>query len=157
MDEHLGIGGGLEQAAAPHQCPAQDVRIGEVAVVRHREAAKLEIGVEWLHVAEDRAAGRGVAVMADRTDAGQRGDHPRIAEVVADQAKAAMRMKVAAIEGDDAGRLLAAMLQRVQAECRDGGGIRDVPDAEDTALLVELVVVGRRSHGHAVLSRSASG
>ncbi len=110
--------------------------------MRHREAAELEIGIQRLHVAEDRATRRGVAVVADRRDAGQRGDHPRVAEVVADQAQAAMRMEVAAVEADDAGQLLAAMLQRVQTECGDGRGIRDVPDAEDAALLVELVVIG---------------
>ena len=95
VDEHLGVGGGLEQAAAPDQRPPQHVRVGQVAVMRHREAAELEIGVERLHVAQDGAAGRGVAVVADRRGAGQRGDHPRVAEIVADQAQAAMRMEVA--------------------------------------------------------------
>ena len=98
VDEHLGVGGGLEQAAAAHQRAAQHVRVGQVAVVRDREAAELEIGIQRLHVAQDGVAGGGVAVVADRGAAGQRRDHPRIAEIVADQAEAAMRMEVLAVE-----------------------------------------------------------
>ena len=52
------------------------------------------------------------------------------------------RVELRAVEGDDAGRLLAAMLERVQAEGGQGGGVRMAEDAEDAALLVELVVVG---------------
>ena len=66
MDEHLGVGGGLEQAAAAHQGAAQHVGVGQVAVMRHREAAELEIGVQRLHVAQHGVAGGGVAVVADR-------------------------------------------------------------------------------------------
>ena len=148
VDEYLGIGGGLEQAAAPHEGPPQHMRVGQVAVMRNREAAELEVGVERLHVAQDGATCGGIAVVADRTGAGQRRDHSRVAKVVADQAETAMGMEMAAIEGDDAGQFLAAMLERVQAECGAGRGIGDVPDAENAALLVELVVL-RRSQGHA--------
>ena len=49
-------------------------------------------------------------------------------------------MEVLAVEGDDAGGFLAAVLQRVQAERGDGGGVGHVPDAEHAAFLVELVV-----------------
>ena len=42
------------------------VRVGQVAVVGEREAAEGEIGEQRLDVAQDRAAGGGVAVMADR-------------------------------------------------------------------------------------------
>ena len=46
-------------------CAVQLVRVGQVAVMRDREAAELEIGVERLHVAQDGLAGGGIAVMAD--------------------------------------------------------------------------------------------
>ena len=90
MDEHFGVGGGLEQAAAAHQGAVQDMRVGQVAVMRDREAAELEIGIQRLDVAQDRVAGGGVAVMADGDAAGQFLDHPRVAEIVADKAHAAM-------------------------------------------------------------------
>ena len=129
VDEHLGIGGGLEQAAAPHEGPPQDMRVGQVAVMRHREAAEFEVGVERLHIAEDGATCGGIAVVADRTGAGECRDHSGVAKVVADQAETAMGMEMAAVEGDDAGGFLATMLQRVQAECGAGRSIGDVPHA----------------------------
>ena len=72
VDEHLAVGGGLEQAAAPHQRAVKRGGVGQVAVMGHREAAELEIGVERLHVAQDGVAGGGVAVVADGARAGQR-------------------------------------------------------------------------------------
>ena len=63
-------------------------------------------------------AGGGVADMADRGMARQLVDHRAAAENVADQADGAMAVEVRAVEGDDAGGLLAAVLQRMQAERR---------------------------------------
>ena len=64
--DDLGVGGRLEQAAHPHQLLAQQVGVGEVAVVGEGQAAEVEIGEDRLDVAVGRAAGRGVAVVADR-------------------------------------------------------------------------------------------
>ncbi len=129
--------------------------VGEVAVMADGEAAELEIGVERLHVAQDGVAGGGVAVVADGAGAGQRGDHPGVAEIVADQAEAALLVEAVAVIADDAGGFLAAVLQRVQAERGDGRGVDDVPDAEDAALLVQLVVVARLCGAVRVRSSSA--
>ena len=50
--------------------------------------------------------------------------------------------------GDDAARLLAAVLQRVQAERDEVRGLLHADDAEDAALLAQLVVVeGMRGQG----------
>ena len=49
--------------------------------------------------------------------------------------------KTFAVEGDDAGRLLAAMLERVEAERREGGGVVMAVDAEDAAFLAQRVAV----------------
>ena len=51
-------------------------------------------------------------------------------------------MEAGAVERHDAGRLLAAVLKRVQAERCDGGGVRMTENAEDTALLAQAVGVG---------------
>ena len=64
-----------------------------------------------------------------------------VGEGVADEAELALGMEDVAVEGDDAGRFLAAMLQGVQAERRDGGGIRMAEDAEDAAFLAQRVAV----------------
>ena len=50
-------------------------------------------------------------------------------------------MEAHAIMRDDAGGLLAAMLQRVQAQGRDRRRIRDIPSAEDAAFLMRLVII----------------
>ena len=56
-----------------------------------------------------------------------------------------------AVEGDDAGGFLSAMLQRVQAEHGQRAGIGMAENAEHAALLVQLVVdrarVLKASHG----------
>ena len=62
------------------------------------------------------SAGGGIAVMADRAVALQPLHHRRLGEIVADQADVALAAELLAVEGDDAGRLLAAVLQRVQPE-----------------------------------------
>ena len=46
-------------------------RVGQVAVMRHGEAAEGEVGIERLDVAQRRLAGGGVAVVAERGAAAQ--------------------------------------------------------------------------------------
>ena len=93
--------------------------VGQVAVVAEGEAAELEVGEQRLDVALDRIAGRGVAVVADRRCA-RAGARCAALEVKlsADEAEAARGVEMRAVVGDDAGRFLAAVLQRVQAERR---------------------------------------
>ena len=50
-------------------------------------------------------------------------------------------VELAPVEGDDAGCLLAAMLERVQTERGQGCSIRMTENAEHAAFLVELVVL----------------
>src|SRR6185312_12737397 len=62
-------------------------------------------------------------------------------EVVAHQAQAPLGMEPFAVEGDDARRLLAAMLEGMQAERGDGSGVRMPEDAEDAAFFPQPVAV----------------
>ena len=82
----------------------------------------------------------------------RRRDHVGLVEVVADEAEAALGMEVVAVVGDDAGGLLAAMLQGVQAERGQRGGIV-AEDAEDPALLAEPVIAVSRIAGTIELRR----
>src|SRR5262245_38904734 len=50
-------------------------------------------------------------------------------------------MEPLAVEGDDAGGLLTAVLERVQAECGDGGGVAVPEYAENAAFLAQAVPV----------------
>ena len=98
-----------------------------------------------LHVAQAGAAGGGVARMADGAGAGQPVDDGRLGEGVADQADMALDVELRAVIGDDAGRFLAAVLQRVQAERDDRRGVLPAENAEHAAFVVEMVVglIGR--------------
>ena len=73
-------------------------------------------------------------------------------EVVADEAEAALGVEALAVEGDDAGRLLAAMLQGVQAERGEGGGVGVAEDAEHAAFLAQAVAVGVEARRRSVLA-----
>ena len=145
MQDDLGVGGRLEDGAVAHQFAAQRQAVGEIAVVGDGEAAGIEFGEQRLDVAQDGAAGGGVADMADGGAAGQALDHLAAGEGVADEAEAAFGVEAAAVEGDDAGGLLAAMLQGVQAERGDGGGIGMAEDAEHAAFLAQRVAISSRS------------
>ena len=67
---------------------------------------------------------------------------PVLPEDVADQADMAFGGELRAVGGDDAGGLLAAVLQRVQAERGQRRRVLVAEDAEDAAFLVQLVVEG---------------
>ena len=95
-----------------------------------RQPAEVEVGEDRLDVAVRRAAGRCVAVMADRAVALELGDHRLRAENVADQAGGAVMLEMVAVKGNDPRGFLAAMLERMQAERGVGGGIGGPVDAE---------------------------
>ena len=141
MDNDLGVARRLEQAAAMHEPAPQLVGIGQVAVVADGEPAELEIGEQRLYVAHRHLAGRRIAHMADRGPPRKTADHLFRAEIVADLAHAAMGAELLAVISDDARRLLPAMLQRVQAECRECCCFGMTVDAEDAALLVQVVCI----------------
>ena len=141
VNEHFAIGGGLEQAAPPHQRPAQNGRIGQIAVMRHRQPAKGEIGIQRLHIAQHHIARGGIPVMADGSMALQPVHHPLILKILPHQPDAAMRVEALAIMGDDAGRCLAAMLQRMQPERGQRPGIGMVPNPEHAALIMRPVEI----------------
>ena len=127
--------------------------------MRDRQAAERELGEQRLNVAQHDFAGRGIAVVANRRAALEPVDDRGRAEVVADQAEAAVAVVLHAVEGHDTGRSLAAVLQRVEAESGVRGRIVMAEDAEDAALFVQLVVVEgvdkrRRCHSVPWISRS---
>ena len=148
VDDHLGVGGGVEKGAILNELPAQAERVGEVAVVGDGEPAEGEVGEERLDVAQPGSTGGGVAGVTDGGVAGQALDHGLAGEAVADQAGRLVMVEVLAVEADDAGGLLPAMLERVQAQGRVGRGPAMAVDGEDAALLVELVVVEGRAVTH---------
>ena len=119
--------------------PAKLVRVRQIAVMADRQSAKGEIGEERLDVAQRDLAGRRIPAMTDRRRARQTRDHVLRAEIVADQTGTAMRTELVAVIGDDAGRLLAAMLQCVQPERGQCRRVLVPVDPENPAFLVEPI------------------
>src|SRR4051812_12664518 len=103
--------------------------------MRAGKAAGIQFGEQRLDVAQDGTAGGGIAGMADRGVSGQAFDHLAAGKGGADQAETAFGMETRAVEADDAGGLLATMLQGMQPERGDGGGFGMAVDAEHPAFL----------------------
>ncbi len=141
MEDHLGVGCRLEDRAFANQFAPQRLRIGEIAIVRDGEAARVQLREERLHIAQHGLAGRGVAHMADGRGAGQALDRALLGKMVADESQSALAVKAAAVKGDDARRLLAAMLERMQAQRGDRRGVGEIEDAKDAAIFAKPVAV----------------
>ena len=91
MQDHLGVGGGLADGALADQPVAQSEGIGKIAVMGEGKAAGGEIDEERLHVAHDGIAAGRIAHMADCRVALQPVDHLARGEMVADEARNAVR------------------------------------------------------------------
>jgi hypothetical protein len=111
--------------------------------MRHREAARDQLGIKRLDVANRRLAGGRVADMPARGAAVERANHLVAVEIARDMSHRAMRVELVAVPAGDAGGLLAAVLQGMQPERRQRRRLRVAEYAEDAALLVQLVVVIR--------------
>ena len=135
------VAGRLADRAAANELPAQRQPVGQIAVMSDREAAGLEFGEQRLDIAQYGVAGRRVAHMADRPPSRQAVDGRGAREMIADQPLATLRVEPDAVESDDAGGFLAAMLQGVQPKGGNRGGVGMIEDAEDAALLAQPVAV----------------
>ena len=62
--------------------------------------------------------------------------------MIADEAMPSLGVKTGAVEGDDARRLLSAMLKRVQAESGAHRGVGVVENAEYAAIFAQAIIVG---------------
>src|SRR5205085_4878998 len=111
---------------------------GEVAVVADGDLAVLAGDEEGLRLAYGDLAGGRVARVADGRRAGQ-SVQTLLDEDLGDQAHRALRAQQRGVGGDDAARLLPAVLQLVEAEVGHARGLGVAVDAEDAALVVETV------------------
>ena len=136
----------LKRDAALAQLGVQLDGVDQVAVVGQRQLAAVAAGavaaVHGLRVLPLVGARRRVAHVADRQVAGQRAQVVLL-EDLGDEPERALRDDVAAVVGGgDAGRLLAAVLERVEREVREA---RDVVtgrvDPEDAALVTRAVAL----------------
>ena len=141
VHEHFGVAVGLEDRPVADQPIADLVGVDDVAVVADADLAVHAVDDDRLRVGQLALAGGRVARVADGDMAGQRRERLLVEDVV-DVAHLADRADAGAVRRRDAGALLPAMLQRVEAEIGELGGLGVAVDAEDAALLAELVEHG---------------
>ena len=136
----------MEQAAFVFEVAAQQLRIDDVAVVRQREIARVVTEKERLDVLNAAAAGRGVTHVADGHRTFQ-GRQLLFVENLGHQSLALDAAEGAVlIHRNDAGTLLPAVLQGVEAVVSQRRGVRHPVDAEHPALLVQFAVADHFHH-----------
>ena len=152
VEDHLGVGGGLEDRARRFQLVAQDGRVHQVSVVGEGDRPAVALDEDRLGVGGHGVAGRRVSDVAHGAGA-REPVQPLVGEHVVDQAHALLEPELLAVGGHDARRLLPPVLERVEPEVGQAGGFRVAPDAEQAAAVVEAVVVDGNAASHAVVLR----
>src|SRR3954452_3221982 len=101
MDDGFSIRGGLENRTLVYQLVAQRDGIGEIAIVRERNAPYRQIGEHRLHIAHSRAASGRIPHMTERMAAAQlAGMGAVLAEDVAHQPEMPLCDELRAVIGD---------------------------------------------------------
>ena len=144
--DHLRVRARAEPHAVLHQLRAQLLDVHEVAVVTERDRARAPVVDQRLRVRPAVRAGRRVARVPDR-DLARQCVQLLLVEDLRDEAHVAHDGEPAAVGDGDPGRLLAAVLEREQAEVREPRHVSLLrANAEDaTHLLVRQT--GIRSRG----------
>ena len=138
--DDLRVGGAAEgDAALLQRVPVLD-GVGQVAVVGEGQLAAV-VAPDRLRVLPGAAAGGRVADVADRHVALER-PQLLLVEDLGDEARVAHRRDVAALAGGDPGRLLPAVLERVEAEVGEAGDVvAGRVYAEDAAFVTRSIAI----------------
>ena len=158
VKDHLRVGAGLEDGAVALHLPPQRLRVGQVAVVGDGDRAAGRGGGDGLGVSQIGAACRRVADVADGAMAGQAAQSLR-AEHVGHPSHGLLGVEVHAVRGRDPRGFLPPVLEGVEPEIGHVGRLGMVPDPEQPALVVELVVTflaGVVVTPHSAQSRSST-
>ncbi len=134
VNEHLGVAVALEDRASRLELGPQLLGVREVSVVAHRQRAARVVDGDRLGVLDVRAPRGGVAHVPDGATARQLRELV-LREGVLHEAHRPVGVEHLAVARDDAGRLLPAVLQGVQAEVGDVRRLGVTEDPEDAAHL----------------------
>ena len=115
-------------------------RVDEVAVVGDGQRAARVIDEQRLRVAQVGDAGGGVAVVADRQASGQ-ARQAVLGKHVVDPPHADLGLHGFAVRRHDAGAFLAAVLQGIEPQVGQLGGLGRTVDADDGAFVVKFIRV----------------
>ena len=139
VDDRFGIRRALEDRALVDELALDRVGVRQVAVVHDREVALRVAHHDRLRVDPLAAARGGIAHVAERGAARQRRDPVR-GEDIRDEADLLVQAGSRSVRRADPGRLLAPVLQRVEREEGEFGGVLDSVDPHDSALFARTVV-----------------
>src|SRR5580704_6973274 len=139
MQNHFGVARGLEDGPLTLEIAPQLSRVCDIAVVCYRDLSFVAVHQERLRVEQHRVAGGGVAGVADSEIARETGDAFG-SEDIRDVTHGFEAADLAAVAGGDARALLAAVLQRIQAEIRQVRRFGMAVNSKHATLLVEFVI-----------------
>src|SRR5215470_14111856 len=130
MDDDFRVAIGLEDGTAVLEAAAMLGSVGEIAVVAESEFAFVAVDDDGLRVEEAFVAGSRVTRVAHGEIAGELCEDRR-REDLFDFAHGTVDVEIGAVAGDDAGGLLSAMLEGVEAEISEFGRFGMIEDVED--------------------------
>ena len=134
VQDDLGVAAGLKDGSIAHELVAELEGVDEVAVVAHGDLAVRAVDEEGLRVLEFAFARGRVACVPDRDVTGKRLQRLFV-ERFRNLPHRSRDAKLLAVGGGNAGALLAAMLERVEAKVGEIGGLRMSEDSKNTTLV----------------------
>ena len=144
MDDHLAVGGGLEDRAVGLKFVPDHLRVDQIPVVGQGQIAEGKVDHDRLGVLEIAGAGGRIAVVPDCRTA-REPLQALFREDVCDQPHRLLLIELVTITGHDSGAFLPAVLERVQAEIHEVCRFLVAVDADHRAFVMKLV--GRRTGG----------
>ncbi len=138
VENHFRVAARLENRSLAHQIVSQLARVHQIAVVAERNLSVIAVDQDRLRIRQLALASGRVPDMADRGSPRQMRERLAV-EHVGDVTHRTRDTHLRAVGSGNACALLAAVLQRVQAEVGHVGRFGMPEDAEDAALFSELV------------------
>src|SRR5215510_10425244 len=138
VQHDFGVRGRREDRALQFESISGLGRVRQIAIVAERDLAEAAFDQERLRLVDADLPGSRITHMADGRALGQPGEALFLEDVV-DVPHPALEAQQRAVGGDYTGRLLAAVLQRVQAEIGQARRFLMAENAEDTTLFSEFV------------------
>ena len=117
MQHNLAVHRRLKNGAAILQLIPQLRGIGQIAIVRNRDLPPFAVPRQWLRVAQERGSRRRVSGVSHRRRSRQITQNVPV-EDLRHQPHSLVFVKTVLVAGNDAGALLAAMLQGIKAEAK---------------------------------------
>ena len=140
MKDDFGVAGGLENGPFRFQAPSQRSGVDDVPVVGQGDGPAPGLRDDGLGIGQQ-ALTHGRVSNVGRGRQAWQPFQLLIAEDLGDVAHSPFLVQVRSVGRDDAGRLLASMLEGVESQVCVAGRLGVRGDTEDAALVVKLVLV----------------